>query len=530
MNKTQQEPNNSKTRRHSQVVASNGHLGAAARDKLHIALLITISLGIGIYIIATMVLIAQDGSLYIRTAQNLTQNPLGLIKGEPPVGYPFLILLSHKVLTFFWQDSSVYGWIYSAQGISLLSRVLSLVPLYFIGKLLVGPRRSFWGLLILILLPHPAAFGSDVIRDWPHILFLSTGLLFLIRGSRTARWWMFVVAGLAAGLGQTIRAECAQIVIYGMLWLLISLFRPRPNISRLKTAGLTLILLVGFAIPTVPYFKARGKVLPLKLKEAISYDSLWQSDQLEQSAFGGTAAAYTFAGMPSNILKALGKLTQKASESLLYVFVLPLIVGFYWHYRKLRKILLTDRFFIFALIVLYLAMLVMLHNNYGYISRRHCMPIVVFTSCYIPLGLQMLARWLSKGTFKNNLATRNNRRRWFFVLMVVGLSACAAKFVRITPLRQDKQSYREASSWLEANTSEEDLIAVKDRRISFYAQRLSTTIDGKEIPPKATYVVKFFDGRQTEPSPTFNREVQERYSAWINAKKRKKRLVIYEVR
>ncbi len=101
--------------------------------------------------------------------QDFPKNPIGIIKQEPPFGFPFLIFLTHKFLTSFSQDGSIYSWIYSAQSMSLLCRVLSLIPLYFIGKLLVGSRRSFWGLLILIMLPHPAEFGSDVIREWPHI-------------------------------------------------------------------------------------------------------------------------------------------------------------------------------------------------------------------------------------------------------------------------------------------------------------------------------------------------------------------------
>ncbi len=500
-----------------------------SRNSLHIAVLLIISLAIGIYIIATTVLIAEDGTQYISLAQNFPQNPLGVIKHRHPFGYPFLIFLTHKVITSFSQDGSIYSWIYSAQSVSLLCRVLSLIPLYFIGKLLVGQRRSFWGLLILIMLPYPAEFGSDVIRDWPHILFLSTGLLFLILGSRFGKWWMFAIAGLAAGLGHTIRAECAQIVIYGILWLLISLFLPKRNISRLKAIRLTLILLIGFAIPAAPYMKVRGRVLPPKLKSVISCNTPWQSGGLEQSSFDGTPAIYTASGMPTDILKALGKLAQRTTENLMYFFVLPLVVGLYCHFRKLRKVLLTERFFIFALTILYLVMMVLLHKYYGYISRRHCMPIIVFTAFYIPVGLQILARWLSKRTSKNGLAVTKNRQRWFFILVAVGFSICTAKFGRITPLRWEKQGYIDTAKWLKENTSEKEPIAMADPRIGFYAQRSSRRMDGEKIPGNTTYVVKFLDGKQAEDSITFNREVRKRYSVWMNKKKMKKRIVIYEV-
>lgn len=496
---------------------------------VHIAILLVIALGIGVYLLATTILIVKDGVEYIECAQRFSKNPIDVIKHVRPFGYPFLILLAQKFSTFFSQGTSVYSWIYSAQSVSLLCRVLSLIPLYFIGKLLVGSRRSFWGLLILIMLPHPAEFGSNVIREWPHILFLSTGLLFLIWGSRFGKWWMFAIAGLAAGFGHTIRTECAQIVIYGILWLLISLFLPRGNISRLKAIRLTLILLIGFAIPAAPYMKVRGRVLPPKLKSVISCNTPWQSGGLEQSGFDDTVAVYTASGMPTDILKALGQLGKKISDNLMHFFILPLAVGLYQHFRKLRRTLLTERFFIFAMIVLYVVMMVLLHINYGYISRRHCMPMVVFTVFYIPVGLQIIARWLSKRTSKSSLSIKRNRQRWFFILVAVGFSICTAKFGRITPLSWEKQGYIDTAKWLKENTSEKDLIAVADSRIGFYAQRSSRRMDGEKIPGNTTYVVKLLDGKQAEDGITFNRRVQKRYSVWMNKKKAKTRIVIYEV-
>lgn len=159
------------------------------------------------------------------------------------------------------------------------------------------------------------------------------------------------------------------------------------------------------------------------------------------------------------------------------------------------------------------------------------MPIIVFTAFYIPVGLQILARWLSKRTSKNGLAVRKNRQRWFFILVAVGFSICTAKFGRITPLRWEKQGYLDTAKWLKENTSEKDLIAIAMAypRIGFYAQRSSRRMDGEKIPGNTTYVVKFLDGKQAEDSLTFNREVRKRYSVWMNKKERKRRIVIYEV-
>jgi len=149
-------------------------------DIINLLILIIVASILGIYLIATTVLISKDGVYYIQRAQKLLSDPVGVIKEYPP-GYQFLVFAAHKFVTLFTDNSSLFSWIYTAQSVTLLCRVLSLISLYFIGKLLVGSRRSFWGLLILIILPYPAEMGSDALREWPHIFFLSTGLLLLTR-------------------------------------------------------------------------------------------------------------------------------------------------------------------------------------------------------------------------------------------------------------------------------------------------------------------------------------------------------------
>ena len=71
--------------------------------------------------------------------------------------------------------------------------------------------------------------------------------------------------------------------------------------------------------------------------------------------------------MSSNFypLRGYNVVNVRLSENLAYYFVLPLIAGLYCHFRRMQNILLTESFFIFALIVVYIVMMVLLHINYG---------------------------------------------------------------------------------------------------------------------------------------------------------------------
>jgi 4-amino-4-deoxy-L-arabinose transferase-like glycosyltransferase len=489
------------------------------RDIINILILTLITAVIGTYIIVTTVLISRDGILYISRAQRFSEEPIKVIQQGIPPGYPVLIYLAHKATTLFFQ-ASVYTWCYTAQSVSLLCRIISFIPLYFIGKILVGRRKTFWALFIIIFLPYPAVFGSDVLRDWPHILFLSVSLLFLLLGIRNQKWWFFALSGFISALGHTIRPECAQIVIYCILWMLIVLISARGKITRMKAFCLTLVLLVCFAVPTLSYVKIRGKILPIKLKKVFTVSSNFKNHS-DTTVDVRKLSMVSYIGSSQKVVKAFINLIQEFSTNLHYYFLLPLIVGFSCYFRRLRKIIYTELFFVFSMVILYTIMMIMLSTKWGYISRRHCMPIVVFTIFFVPFGIEMLALWINRGILKGL-----ERNLLFHVLIAIGLFICCIKLTRITPLRWEKEGYLVAAKWLEDNVSKNEKVAVPDRRITFYASRKGKRIVRK-IPKKVTYVVNIT--KEANPKPVFNRPYREKFSVKLNNKGTNRRIIVYKL-
>jgi len=141
---------------------------------------------------------------------------------------------------------------------------LALVFFYLLGKRLVGARRGFQAVLILIVLPYPAAYGSNVLREWPFLLFLGLGFWLLVRTWQDRQWWLLGLVGLSAGLGYLIRPMCGQLVIYGVLALLVAL-RVEGARAAPRLLGAGLLLLAGFALPVVPTLAWTGKVVPHQL-------------------------------------------------------------------------------------------------------------------------------------------------------------------------------------------------------------------------------------------------------------------------
>ena len=498
------------------------------RDFIHITILLLIALGIGVYLIATTVLIADDGVYYIERAQKFSSEPSSVIESHPP-GYSYLIFIAHRFAMLFSNSSSVYIWIYSAQSVTLLCRLLAIIPLYFIGKEFVGRKLSFWAILVLIMLPYPAKTGADALRDWPHILFLTTGFLFLLWGVKQGKWWIFGIAGLVAGLGFIIRPECAQLVVYSILWLLVRLLRPKYNMSRPKLLCALFILLIGFALPVSPYVIEAGRIIPPKLRELIDSSKehvtpFFQAQPEKEVNAESHNRIYTIMSSLGNITKAIGRLVERISENLMYFFVPALLIGIYCRFRKQSSATATERFFVPVFIVLNVITMILLYCSYEYISRRHCLPLVVFSIFYVPIGLQALGNLFSGCFSKTQPGKTRNARLWFFVLIAVGMGICLPKLLR--PMRVEKRGYLDAAEWLRGNTAPKDMIAVPDKRIAFYAERKGLGY-GSKVPKQAKYVVRIVKDEDKEPK--FDRTVQEKFSVWMNKREKKRRIVIYEV-
>jgi len=500
------------------------------RDIVHIAIVAAIALVVGVYLIATTVLIARDGVFYIQRAQRFINDPANIIRKYPP-GYPFLILAAHTFAAgLFGGNSSAQSWIYSAQAVTLLCRLLALIPLYFMGKLLVGAKNSFLAVLILLFLPYPAEYGADVLREWPHIMFLSCGFLFLLLGSKRGICWMFGLAGLSAGLGYLIRPVCAQLVFYGAIWIVIRFLRPEPNMSRLKLLLSLLLLFVGFVIPAGPYTKARGRILPDKARVIIN--SLTRNSSPDSTDPGEPAderpVCLQAALVPGDVCRAFGELAESMSENLMWFFVLPLLTGIYYHFRYYSQP--CEKVFVTSFIMVNTLMLVLRYCcTTPYLNRRYTLPLVSFTVFYIPTGLKIIGAWIANNATKHEKTAgekRGNSPFWFYVLFVIGTAICLPKLIR--PVRIEKSGFREASEWLKNNTAESDLIACEDLRIAFYAERKGLRYeDGDSVPADADYVVKIVDAEEGNDCSTANLKIRQSFYVGRRAKKRK--LVLLEV-
>ena len=468
-------------------IEQDGQANRKNSDFANLFILWVIASCIGVYLIATTALIAKDGVNFIHYAQQIGIAPLEIIKHNyQHPGYPGLILTGHQIAQAFHTDTSILSWIYCAQSTALLFRLLTFTVLYFISKHLIGAKLGFWAILIFILLPDPAEFGSDALSDWPHLFFLSLGLLLLFKGATKAQWPLFGLAGLVAGAGYLIRPECMQVVLLGCLWLGWQLIQPR-TINRTQACYGLAILVVGFAALAGPYMAIKSDIFPKK------HLNLFSQNATPTQTFSETGPLPSTQPKPISqtiiISKATWKLIGNMCDTLMWFFVPALWIGLY-RWFKTRTWHEPEVFFITAMTLLNIMIMFWLFAKYGYMSNRHTLPLLMLPILFVPVGLQECAIGLQQ-KFSGKACTGNtanpNRYLWFLALVLAGAAFCAPKL--LSPIRIEKQEFRVAAKWLETNTDPGAIIAVPDERISFYAQRKGILYKNELFPENVDYLV-----------------------------------------
>lgn len=473
--------------------------------------LLVIALVIGIYHIATTVLIAKDGVYYIEFAKSFYGGFSRAIE-DNRFGYPLLIFLVHKLLNVFSSWNSNISWIISAQTTTLICRVLAIVLLYFIGKKIIGAEKTFIAILVLIFLPEAAKIGTDTLRDWPYIFSLSLSLLFLLYGIERGKIIFFGLTGLICGLSFFIRPEVAQIALYGGLWGIANIIWHKFDMSRLRTATALCVMSICFILPLGFYAYHSGKVIPDKVKALVAERSTGNDNYIIDDKSNTLLKAGIF---DNKIFSAINKLVERLGKHLMWYFVPILGLGIYSRIKQ-NQLHRLEKLFYPAFLILNLLMLIALYLHYGYISSRHCLSIIVFTIFFIPAGIESISKLFA------------DKFRWPKVqttqtILLIGLGICASRLWE--PIRMDKQYYRQASNWLRENTKENDIIFSAEPRIYFYAERQGVLNIYGHIPTECKYAIRF---NENDKEIEFDRPVK--LLTQIKSKSSKsKKIDIFEV-
>lgn len=417
-------------------------------------LLLAISLGIGFYKIAVFQCISRDSTLFLAYADDLAEAPGPAIRAyDQHPGYPALLLAARQTLKAVSAAATLEDRLLASQIATLLCRSLAICVLYLFFLGFTSRRFAWLNALILLLIPAYANNGSDVLSDWPSLLFMALSGLFCLHGIRKDRSVYFIGAAVMAGLGYYIRPEAAFFLPVLFLYYAIQCLVFSCRGKRILVHLVVMAAIAGSLI--LPYMFFKGAVFPKKNLGEFSHSAPVGAIQREAVRCGADGSSQSLTATAEGLFHLL----EEAANSLL-VFIAPWALILAYKSVRFRKGNEADRFLVlFSLSWCFL--LVWLFCHAGYISHRHLLPLVAFSFAWLADGVRGMVGFFTKDPKRLRIGTA--------VYLTIGMAAYVPKL--ISPVRPDKLAYRLAGSWLRTHTQPEDLLCVHDPRIGFYAER-----------------------------------------------------------
>lgn len=432
-------------------------------------LLIGISLCLGIYKAATLHCIAEDGAVFLDFADRLQIAPQDAIQSNyQHPGYPALVLLAKQWLHELSGPLSLREETAAGQLVNLLCRTAAIGFIFAAFLHFSNRKEAFVMAMLVLLIPAYADNGSDVLSDWPNLMFMSIAFFACLKGlSRPSPGW-FLLAGAASGMAYWIRPE-------GLMWVAAAAAYGSVQLLHTPQKGKWLVCLglmvLAAGLIAAPYMYTKGAIFPKK--NFGTFSSTPDASPASQKAGGralqsGEAPAKNRPVQPKHrplnfqekLVRGVRALPHLAMEAFntLFLLSIPLaaiVIRQLVTWRRRRK---QDQLLAFF-IVFWLIVLIWLYGRTGYISDRHLMPMLVFACVWLNQGVLLLVL----------LCSRKQPRRNAIILLVIFTGIFIPKLV--APIRPEKAVYKEAGQWLSENTPQDAQLAVFDNRIGFYARR-----------------------------------------------------------
>ncbi len=470
----------------SPVLGSDGQGADVGPLRLALPLIFLLAIVLRAVVAVRTSVIFEDGPYFLDIAQRFAAGDFAGALAHPY--HPLYSALTAAVQPLFGDFEK------AALAVSVLSGSVAVAAAFVFLRDAFDTRVAAFGALAFAISPYAVRFSADVQSEGLYLACFVGALALLWRGIESGRSGTLFAAGLAAGFAYLTRPEGAGLVVVGSL-LLMSV---GGRSMRESLAGIAALAggALGVAMPYLVLLSAGGESVVLSGKKSLirtlglsgeaaaplstdlhnlplfggvflaliglfAIALLWRSG-VRRAAAGRiprVVLGFVLAGLVVWQLVWPGELKEFASvvlSSLRPEVAVLVGLGLWvagekgWRRRDL---------FIAAVLVAYGIVLVGLLFNYGYLSRRHVLPLLPLLLGYAGMGVGRLAE----------LVPRVGRERVFAALAIAVLLIAAPKTLH--DHREDVLAQRLAAEWLREQDLAPGRVASNKRRAGYYAER-----------------------------------------------------------
>ena len=451
-------------------------------DRVRLIGLLLISLLLHAWLIRNSAMTARDSLGFAQLAVNLTHPSHGqpgprslpdvLRSAKQPPGYPATIYAVYFILQKIDPpevkvDYSAHRLLRAAQIAAAGAMVLAVLPMYWLGRMLLDKNRGFAAVLIFQFLPIAARDTSDGLSEGLYFLGLSSALALGVAGVRKQSVGRCVLCGIASGATYLVRPEGLAVAV-GAVFVLLGLaaLRWRPRMNMLACAA---AVLAGTFVAATPYMVMIGGLTNKPSgKEAIEGTPAGpMRPGLTADAGGGLLFAEISTeldrgGPAQKAAEAGSKIAREYLHASHYAVGVLGIVGLILIRHRLRTH--PEWLLMLATAGIHLAALARVAYSQGYASERHLLTAAFVATYFAVAGWEPLfarfARWPVVGNFYRTPAAM-----WVWTAVLIGI--CIPSLTK--PMHQNRIGFKSAGDFLAGTMDPDDRLTDPYEWTQFYA-------------------------------------------------------------
>ena len=505
--------------------ASRWRLAAA------LALVLAVSAGVRLWLIAHTEVIARDGTIFVLMARGWSDEGMVGFRGYTfHPGYPVAIAGVHRMLAGVTGRTDLASWDLSGQIVSLLLGLAATAGVwYFAGK--VFNWQVAWMAALLFGVGRGwASLGSDALSDAPAIAFeIWSIVLALAAMDQLARGSPRMIlpaaaAGVLAGVGYLVRPEALLVTVpAAALWVACRI-RTRKNWSL--TFGGIGAMAAGALACAAPYMIAIGGLtrkksledfvtLPARLGDPSRPLAVPWPDAVASPAAGGTMMLADAAGLPWAYAEGLGKMAvnlfaamHPVVAALAVVWLVTWIGDRALRLKALREVALRPRaagvFLMVGCLAVLGPFLIGQYAKHGFMSHRYLMLPAALLSSLAGAGVWVLAVHAAKAFSRQpsqkpplqgeplarqarrglTAAAARPRKTWFLAAGLTVAVTAGLVVHSLRPLHEGKLTFRLAGQTLGSMLRPGDFVLSDDSWVLHYSGAEGRLMDPAVVQPE----------------------------------------------
>ncbi len=448
-----------------------------------ISLMIVVTAPLG-FLVGRADVIFADGVRYIGQAERIAGGSWsdGFFRSIDHPLYPLLIAIVHGILG----DRGADSWQIAAQGASVLSAVLLVIPLYLLIVELFDASTARLGCILFYLLPVNNHVFADALSESTFLLFWTWGLWSALRYLRAGRFaWLPLTIGFAA-LAYLTRPEGLLLPAAVLATLLAAPLLPETKLNRRPYWSAIAFFLIGGMCTIGPYVLMKGG---LGTKPAIARilgnapnsppSAVERKEPLdpEQTTTEGLRLA----------VKAVATSYRDAVGLPLW----PLAIVGIWAsapFLDRRRVWL----FLTIIEIASVAALTRLHTTGGYCTARHAMiPAMIFIAAAARGVTWIVGQIHPPGSWRGVKGERLTLGPAIYAVIIAAFALWCAPQNRAR-INQGYGGFREAGAWIDHHVPQNDKILDVTGWSLFYAERPGytfTNLGEASLDPSLRWIV-----------------------------------------